>query len=128
MDYSLFKLLVSIFGLIFTFVIITYYNMELYRIRFKFVGVIRQFFSNLFVITFFLSWLMYGFYIIVILENSFGLAVWNKYFEFWFVPLTVIFVVAAMVFGLRLIDETEVIARDYAFPVNYTENEYRSEQ
>lgn len=121
MDYNVFKLLISVFGIVFTLVIITYYNFAIYRLRFKFVGVIRQFFSNLFVINFFLSWLMYGFYFLVILENSFGLGIWNRYIESWFVPMTVIFVVAAMVFGLHLLDETEHIARDYAFPVSPAE-------
>ncbi|MCK4555197.1 MAG: hypothetical protein KAT83_01190 [Candidatus Aenigmarchaeota archaeon] len=112
MDYAVFKLLISIFGLIFTFVVMTYFNIELYRAKERFYGTMRHIFSNLFVIVFLLSWLMFGFYIIVIFENSFGIYLWNKYFGFWFVPLTVILVVISLVYGIRLLDELEVLSRE----------------
>ena len=112
MDYAVFKLLISIFGLIFTFVVMTYFNIELYRAKERFFGTMRQIFSNLFIIILLLSWLMYGFYIIVIFENSFGIYLWNKYFGFWFVPLTVVLVVISLVYGIRLLDGLEALSRE----------------
>ena len=115
MDYAVFKLLISIFGLIFTFVVMTYFNIELYRAKERFFGPMRHIFSNLFVIIFLLSWLMYGFYLMVIFENSFGISMWNKYFGFWFVPMTIILVVTSVVYGIRFLDDLEALSKEDSY-------------